>query len=107
MLPIKNRLLKKKEFEEVFQKGKGIKQDFLYLKYLNNDLDYSRFGFVISKKISKKAVVRNKIKRELKKEIKEILPQIKKNKDIILIVLKQPKETKKTLEKILEPLCKN
>ncbi len=107
MLPFKNRLSKKKDFEKIFQKGKGFKIDFLYLKYLNNNLDYNRFGFVVSKKIAKKAVIRNQIKRELKREIKENPIKNKETKDIILIVLKKPEEIKKTITKALKLLCEN
>ncbi len=55
MLPKINRLQKEKEIEEVFKKGKGFKEDFLIFKTAKNSLKTSRFGFIISKKISKKA----------------------------------------------------
>lgn len=101
MLFFKNRLLKKKDFEKVFQKGKGFKRDFIYLKFVNNNLNYSRFGFVISKKVSKKAVFRNKIKRQLRHAVKNFISKIKKNKDIVIIILYQPKELK-NLNSLLE-----
>lgn len=86
MLPKINRLKKEKDFKDVFDKGRGFKQDLLYLKIKNNDLKFSRFGFVISKKVSKKAVVRNKIKRRLREILKAKLPTIKKKIDGIIIV---------------------
>ncbi len=93
MLPYKNRLLKEKDFEKVFKNGKGFKQDFLYLKLLENELPETRFGIVISKKVCKKAVTRNKIKRRIRHLIKQTLPDIKKGKDVILIVLKDKEIT--------------
>ena len=87
MLPQNNRLKKKKDFERVFKKGKGVKEDFLTLKTAKNDLDDSRFGFVVSQKVSKKATVRNKIKRVLRKIMEENLPLIKKGNDVLIITL--------------------
>ncbi len=85
MLPKINRLQKEKEIEEVFKKGKGFKEDFLILKTAKNSLKTSRFGFIISKKISKKAVVRNKIKRVLRELVRLKLKEIKKTSDNLLI----------------------
>lgn len=70
MLPKKNRLKKKKDFEQIFKQGRGFKVDSLYLKIKENNLDSSRFGFIVSKKVSKKAVLRNKIKRKLREIIR-------------------------------------
>jgi len=87
MLPKRNRLKKKKDFEKVFREGKGFKEDFLYLKIKKNNLESSRFGFVVSKKFSKKALVRNKIKRRLRELIRISLPNIKKGIDGIIIIM--------------------
>ena len=59
----KNRLKKKRDFEEVFKKGKAVKGSFLFIKYRKNELDAARFGFVVSAKVAKKAVERNRIRR--------------------------------------------
>jgi len=87
MLPQNNRLKKKKDFERVFKKGKGFKEDFLTLKTAKNDLKFSRFGFVVSQKVSKKATVRNKIKRVLREIIEKNLPLIKKGNDVLIVTL--------------------
>ena len=89
MLTKSNRLTEEKDFEAVFKAGKkyslpGVK---IYLKIRGNNLKQSRFGFVISKKVSKKAVVRNKIKRTLREVVRTNLPGIKKNNDVVMIVL--------------------
>jgi ribonuclease P protein component len=84
MLVKENRLTKKKDFEEVFKHGKGIKQGFLYLKYKKNNLKSCRFGIIVGKNYSKKAVDRNKIKRR----IREILAKKDvQGLDIIVVVL--------------------
>lgn len=87
MLPQNNRLKKKKDFERVFKKGKGSKEDFLALKTCRNDFNYSRFGFVVSQKVSKKATIRNRIKRMLRKMVEENIGTIKKGNDVLIIVL--------------------
>jgi len=88
MLPKENRLKKKKDFERVFEEGKGFGDKFLFLKTMNNGLNQPRFGFVVSTKISKKAVVRNRLKRRLRESVKPKLGKIKKEADIVLVALK-------------------
>jgi len=87
MLPKKNRLKKKKDFERVFKTGKGHKEDFLFLKIVENNLKISRFGFVVSKKFSKKALIRNRIKRQLRELVKLKLSKIKKGIDGVILVI--------------------
>lgn len=95
MLSKINRLTKKKDFEQIFKKGKGFKEDFLILKFAPNNLNQNRFGIVISQKISKKATTRNKIKRRIRQLIRAKLPKMKKGrypetclgKDVALIAL--------------------
>lgn len=66
----KNRLKKRRDFEEVFKKGKAVKDSFLFIKYRKNELGVSRFGFVVSAKVAKKAVERNKIRRILSEAVR-------------------------------------
>ncbi len=87
MLARENRIKKKKDFERVLKKGKGFKEDFLVLKFISNNLRQSRFGIIISRKISKKAVIRNKIKRRLKALFRFKLAKTKRGIDIVLVVL--------------------
>ncbi|MCP6718378.1 MAG: ribonuclease P protein component [Patescibacteria group bacterium] len=92
MLARLNRLKKKKDFEKVFKQGKGSKQDFLALKFDKNNLKNSRFGFVVSAKVSKKAVIRNKIKRRLRESVRLRLDNIKKGFDIVFVTFEKIKE---------------
>ncbi|MCX6764615.1 MAG: ribonuclease P protein component [Candidatus Nealsonbacteria bacterium] len=97
MLPLKNRLKKKKDFDEVFKKGKGIEGFFLFLKIKNNDLKESRFGFIVSQKVSKKAVIRNKTKRRMRAAVTNRKNFIKKGLDIV-VMAKKGAERKNFLE---------
>jgi len=66
----KNRLKKKLDFEDVFQKGRSVQGNFLFIKYIKSELDMPRFGFVVSTKVAKKAVERNKIRRILSEAVR-------------------------------------
>ena len=63
------------------------------------DKDNSRFGFIISTRISKKAVVRNKIKRTISDYIRININMIKNGLDVVFLIkpaiLKLNKEQKK------------
>ncbi len=87
MLPKKNRLTKKNDFDAVFRKGKSVKADFFICKTLKNNLQESRFGFVVSKKVSPKATARNKVKRRLQKAVFCILKEVGGSNDIVVITL--------------------
>lgn len=87
MLLKTNRLRKKKDFEKLFKKGKSFKNGFLILRLVPNNLEASRFGFIISQKVSKSAVLRNKIKRRLRDITKQNIKELKKGLDITLLVL--------------------
>lgn len=85
MLSIKNRLQKEKDIKNVLKNGKSSFSKHLGVKYIQNDLDSSRFAFIISLKISKKAVKRNRLKRQLREIIRLDLKKIKKGIDIIIL----------------------
>jgi len=112
MLPRSNRLKKNKDFERVFKEGRLFGEDFLILKTVPNGLKNSRFGFIVSLKVSKKAVLRNKIKRWLKAAIFSHLKNGDKRQkpaDIIIIVkpgtkVKGFQEIKQTISKIFNRL---
>ena len=98
-LPKKNRLKKKKDFEEVFKKGKAVRGNFLFVRYLKNSLQFPRFAFVVSSKVSKKAVARNRIRRLLSETVRVKLKNIQST-DIIIIADKKIADTPK--EKIIQ-----
>jgi ribonuclease P protein component len=107
MLLNKNRLKQKKDFIEIFKKGKGFEEDLLFLKIKLNNSKKNRFAFVVSKKVSNKAVIRNKIKRILREIIRKKILKIKPGIDGILIV--KPGIEKKDfleIEKMVENLLK-
>lgn len=54
-----------------FSGAKSFSSPFFLFKFKKTDLDYPRFGFVVSKRVDKTAVGRNKIKRLLSKVVQE------------------------------------
>ena len=92
MLPLKNRLKKIKDFERVFKEGKGLKSSFFYIKFSPNKLKDSRFGIVVSKKISKKATERNNFKRKIRESVKKNFSEVKEGQDYIIILISPPLE---------------
>lgn len=107
MLSKNNRLQKEKDIERVLKKGKGFKEDFLILKTLKNNLNKTRFGFIVSQKISKKANIRNKVKRKLREIVRLKQKMIKSGTDNLFIALpeleaKNFKEIEEMINKLLK-----
>jgi ribonuclease P protein component len=107
MLAKKNRLTKKKDFENVFKRGRSFKQDFLIFKIIENKLGQSRFSFIVSKKISKKAFLRNRVKRRISESVRLKIEKLRKGIDGILIALPKVEEKKfleidETIEKLFK-----
>ncbi|MDX9893631.1 MAG: ribonuclease P protein component [Patescibacteria group bacterium] len=84
MLPVKNRLTKDRDFKKINSKGKACFSSFLKIKYLANQLENSRFGIVVSSKVSKKAVERNKLKRRIREIIRPELTHIVSGFDVVI-----------------------
>lgn len=107
MLKKEFRLRKQKDFENVFNKGFYFSGNFLLLKTVKNGLPISRFGFIVSKKISKKAVERNRVKRLLRESIRLTRKDIKVGFDLVFIskagiVGKKFKEMNLIVEELLK-----
>ncbi len=117
MLASKNRLKKKINFARVEIDGKLIQSKSFGLGIYDRSKDFggdsnntdSRFGFIISTKISKKAVVRNRIKRIFAECLRLKLNDIKKGLDIVFLIKPNViKASKLELEKeIYEIIAKN
>lgn len=59
------------------------------LKEKGNNLEVSRFGIVVSKKIDKRAVVRNRLKRLFRDALSDLMKSIVPGHDILIIVKKE------------------
>lgn len=88
MLPYKNRLLYKKDFEVVYRYGDFFSFGNVLLKVNKNQTDQTRVGFSIGIKFSKKAVERNRVKRQLRDIIYKSLRKMQKGFDVVVMIKK-------------------
>lgn len=65
------RLLKKVEYDNVFEKAKKIVTNEYIVLYRNNELGYARLGLALSKKMIAKAHDRNRIKRLIREGFRQ------------------------------------
>ena len=87
MLAKQGRLVKQKDFEKVFKRGRSFYSKFMGVRVFANQLEFNRFGIVISSKISKKATLRNRLKRRLTEALREVDHKLKPGLDVVLIAL--------------------
>lgn len=109
MLAKNSRLKKNKEFDLVFKEAKTIYGKLLGIKIRKNNLDFNRFGVLLSTKVSKLAVERNLYKRRIKAILKQENSKINLGFDGVIIALpiilgKSHKEIEKEIKQIFERL---
>lgn len=87
MLPLKNRLTKKSDFENVRQNGRFITSKYFSASCVKRDKEElpSRFGFIVSKKISMKSHDRNRVKRILREIVQSNIDEVEKGFDFVII----------------------
>jgi ribonuclease P protein component len=66
----KQYLAKREQYESVYNSGNYRANKELVIRILPNNLDFSRYGITVSRRIGK-AVVRNRIKRRLREIIRQ------------------------------------
>lgn len=107
MLRKELRITKKKEFDAVFSQGKSRQLPFLGVKLVENNLTLSRFGLIISNKVSKSAVVRNGLRRRLRAVLFSLLPELKIGYDVVILTRSgAEKFTSDEIKKQLKQLLK-
>ena len=103
-----NYRLKKSAIDQVYKKGRAIRQRFLLVRILKNNQPFSRFAVVISKTISPKATQRNRLKRKTFAIIEKLGPGhiLREGSDIIISFKGTAKEAEiePTLSKIFPAL---
>jgi len=77
MLPKENRISADFDFKKIRRLGSPYHSPYFSLTVLKErNPGPSRFGFVISSRVSKRAVKRNRIKRLIRTEVEELLPRL-------------------------------
>jgi ribonuclease P protein component len=82
------RLIKNRDFDRAYQKGKRCFSESFNLIFLPNRSSVTRIGIVVGKKFSKKAVERNRAKRVFREAIRPLYPHIKPGYDIVIFAKK-------------------
>lgn len=93
------------DFDSVFKTGKGVGEDGLFLKLKRTALSVSRFGIVVSKKVSARAVERNRKRRLLREAVRAYMPELTRGVDAVIVVqpafgAKNLAQTKAIVEKL-------
>lgn len=84
-------LTKRRDFELVFKEGLSTASKHLVLYTRPNELNWSRIGLSVSKKIGK-AVIRNRIRRLLREAARRVLVESSKNFDFVIVAKKAAAE---------------
>lgn len=76
-----------RNFEEIEKKGRVYQSESFGVAYLKKEAkENSRFGFVVSSKVSPDAVNRNRVKRALSEAVRQSLNEIKGGHSIVFLV---------------------
>lgn len=97
-LPKKNKIVLKTDFDRIFKLGKAVKGSFLLIRFLDNNKDFPRFGFIVSKNISSRAVDRNRLKRVMSEIALRFLQEKKEVGLDIVVAARSKKEDSLILE---------
>ncbi|MTI49789.1 ribonuclease P protein component [Sporosalibacterium faouarense] len=73
-----------KDFRNVYDKGKSFANRYLVMFYLKNNMEISRVGFSVTKKLGN-AVVRNKVKRRMKESYRINSNKFRNGYDIVFL----------------------
>lgn len=84
MLNKKYRINTRKEYDYIYKHGRRFQGKYVIVFAVANHLEYSRFGFVASKKVGN-AVVRNRAKRQSRAIVQKNIDQIKRGYDFAVI----------------------
>jgi len=85
MLDKKFRIRKQKDFDRISKEGVYFSEHSLLMKAMRNDLGITRFGFIVSNKISSAAAKRNRIKRLLREAVRSFQNELKEGYDCLFI----------------------
>lgn len=80
----KFRVKRRDDFQKVFENGFSFFGNFLRIKFIENNLEYSRFSVVIPKKNIRFANKRNRLKRQISEVARLEYDKIKSGYDILI-----------------------
>lgn len=103
MLPAAHRLKGDAQFKVLAYKGQSFFSPLFSLKILRSR-GVSRFGFVVSSRVSKKAVVRNRLRRQAREIIRLALPSLADG--YMILILMKPQAVGRTYAELKDELLR-
>ncbi len=82
--PRKFRLCRRRDFERVFEQRTSVADQWLIVYGCKNNLDYSRLGISVPRKLGK-ATVRNRVKRYIRESFRLKRPDLPAGIDLVVI----------------------
>ncbi len=80
------RLRKSSDFQLLRERGISRAHPLLILRAARNELPYSRFGFIVGRRVAAKAVIRNRLRRRLREIVRRA--SVQGGWDVLLIARK-------------------
>lgn len=107
MLKKRFRLRKQRDIEKMFKEGDCFYDKLLFIRTLKNGTDITRFGFIVSNKVSSVAARRNRIKRIMRETIRSYQGRLEKGFDCVIVARKSienagSNEIRAVVEKMLK-----
>jgi ribonuclease P protein component len=102
MLKKQYRLRSRRDFKQVYSRGRSHVHPALVLYVRPRREGPARFGFSVSKKVGK-AVVRNRVKRRLREAARAILPELSRTADAVVVARTRVKDA--SAAEVREILC--
>lgn len=103
MLKKKNRIISSVDFKEIFTKGHVQENEYFKIIFKKNNLDYPRYGIIVSSKNCKLAVERNALKRKIRNILRNSLLIFLKGFDVVIMTKKGCSNM--NFQKLKESLC--
>lgn len=77
------------EIKQVMRHGVRAIKGAVQIISAKNNLEISRFAFIVPTKIDKRATVRNRMKRFLRERVRVLLPGLPTGRDVVIIARKK------------------
>lgn len=84
-------LLKSKEFQTVYNKGRSSRNDYIILYYIARNTALTRIGFAISSRKIRLATTRNRLKRLLREAFRRSKGRLKSGHDLVVAFSRAPR----------------
>lgn len=98
MLSREKRLVKSRDFDRAYQKGRRASTAHFNISFLQTRTQVTRIGVVVGKKFSKKATERNRAKRLFREALRSVYPDIRQGYDMVIFVKKTDRKELKLEE---------